>query len=151
MSAKLASPATETDLRITCAEVLGAVGHANPEAAQAVLNQQGACMHSFTAAMSTKHALQASVLTCQSTLAYWPCCLTRVQQSKQQFHLRMLHVLHLAPSCILHQLLLPLPLCKQNKRDSMLHDQMTTTVPRLQVWFKPLLLENTLRLHQKQQ
>jgi len=45
VSAKLASPATETDLRITCAEVLGAVGHANAEAAQAVLNQQGA--HAF--------------------------------------------------------------------------------------------------------
>ncbi|DBA73989.1 TPA: hypothetical protein ACH3X1_010815 [Trebouxia sp. C0004] len=41
VSAKLASPATETDLRITCAEVMGAVGHANAEAAQAVLNQQG--------------------------------------------------------------------------------------------------------------
>ncbi|DBB07327.1 TPA: hypothetical protein ACH3X3_008819 [Trebouxia sp. C0006] len=41
VSAKLANSATETDLRITCAEVLGAVGHANPEAAQAVLNQHG--------------------------------------------------------------------------------------------------------------
>lgn len=41
VSAKLASPATQTDLRVTCAEVLGAVGHTNCEAAQAVLNQQG--------------------------------------------------------------------------------------------------------------
>ena len=45
VSAKLASPATQTDLRVTCAEVLGAVGHTNSEAAQAVLNQQGA--HAF--------------------------------------------------------------------------------------------------------
>ena len=67
MSAKLANSATETDLRITCAEVLGAVGHANPEAAQAVLNQHGA--HSFTAAMITKLAVWASVLACQSTFA----------------------------------------------------------------------------------
>ncbi len=69
MSAKLANSATETDLRITCAEVLGAVGHANPEAAQAVLNQHGAHMHSFTAAMITKLAVWASVLACQSTFA----------------------------------------------------------------------------------
>ncbi len=91
MSAKLASSATETDLRITCAEVLGAVGHANTEAAQAVLNQQGARMQSFTAAMNARHALKASILTCHSTFAY----LLYDKISKQQTALSFMHALHL--------------------------------------------------------
>jgi len=99
VSAKLASPATETDLRITCAEVLGAVGHANPEAAQAVLNQQGAHMQSFTAAMNARHALKASILTCQSTFAY----LLYDKISKQQAAVSFLHppifILHQVASC----------------------------------------------------
>lgn len=121
VSAKLASPATQTDLRVTCAEVLGAVGHTNSEAAQAVLNQQGA--HAFfhscseCKARSEGQHIDLSKHLCIPALLY--------DESSEQQAANFIFAcsnFHLEASCILHQLLLHLPLCTHVERDSILHD-----------------------------
>lgn len=118
VSANLASPATETDLRITCAEVLGAVGHANAEAAQAVLNQQGA--HAFFLSCNEYKARFVG----QHIDLSKPLCILALlydKRSEQQAAVSFMRAL----LCILHQVVLHLLLCNQNERDSLLRYQMT--------------------------